>query len=508
MKTRLFSFLIGFAAMVQIASAQTTIYRMHVKMKNGSTHTVKADDVMEVYFTASQPYDPSHPVTADIESIHAPKEGGTYTVHINSNIPLSTNSGNPDNMVVDDYFSNFLNQAPVNLTSTYEDGVLTITVNPTTNYIVYSRDVKLYDLEGTEAFSIPVSQDGEPNATHIGENGNAYISALALAMYNSHAKYRKADVEYTGLINLEGFKAPLQPYDNKVREIWYTLYQGINRNTALLQHCDRQGMEIFKPMCIVLNALSYYDLVTFFGGVPYVINTDYVMDAQPRTSIDEIFNTLIEQLKSAMENMDDKVTGFVNSSEKMYSLSKDVARVLLANIYMYQGRYMEAKPLLEEIVNGNRYSLVSAIDNLDPQCAEIIWSQGVDTPTRARANENVVIYYNDYLCIYQTYSDVLLSLAECETKLNNDTKAKEYLSQVATTKGIETTSSETLAAISEVRQRMQIDFGGYFAFLKRTGLAQSTLGLEEYQLLFPIPQDEMYSNPYLTQNPGYGGTTR
>ena len=86
------------------------------------------------------------------------------------------------------YFSNFLNQAPVNLTSNYDDGVLTITVNPTTNYIVNSHDVKLYDLEGTEAFSIPVSQNGDPNATLIGDNGNAYITAMAQAMYNSQAK--------------------------------------------------------------------------------------------------------------------------------------------------------------------------------------------------------------------------------------------------------------------------------------------------------------------------------
>jgi hypothetical protein len=79
---------------------------------------------------------------------------------------------------------------------------------------------------------------------------------------------------------------------------------------------------------------------------------------------------------------------------------------------------------------------------------------------------------------------------------------------VASAKGIETTSTETLAAISEIRHRIQIDFGGYFAFLKRTGQAQTTLGLEEYQLLFPIPQDEISRNPMITQNPGYGETTR
>lgn len=229
------------------------------------------------------------------------------------------------------------------------------------------------------------------------------------------------------------------------------------------------------------------------------------MSSLPRTEPNVIFGNLIEQLETAMGSMEEKVTGYVDSSEKMFSLSKDVARVLLANIYMYQGRYMEAKPLLEEIVNSNRYSLAPAIDNLDPQCSEMIWSQQVGATTRAMAFD--VYYYND-LCIYQTYSDVLLSLAECENKLNNDAKAKEYLNLVASTKGISTTSSETLAAISEVRQRIQIDFGGYFAFLKRTGQAQTALGLEEYQLLFPIPSSELYRNPSMTQNPGYGAMTR
>jgi len=503
MKTRLFSLIIFLATMSQIALAQTTVYKMNVKLKDGSIHTVKADDVMEVYFTASQPYDPSHPVTADVESIHAPKEGGTYTVHINSNIPLTTVGGNPDAIAIVDFFDHFLNRGPVSMTSNYDEGILTIIVNPTMNYTVNSRKVKLYDLEGTEAFSLTVSQDGDPDAMFISEDGNNYIASLAEATYNSHAAYRKADAEYTGLINLEGFKAPLQPYDYRVREIWYTLYQSINRNYPLMQHCDAQGMGVFRPMCSVLNALSYYQLVTFFGGVPYVTdNIDYAIRIAP----DEIFNNLIEQLKASMGDMDEKVTGYVDSHEKMYSLSKDIARVVLADIYMYQGRYMEAKPLLEEIVNSNRYSLVNATDNLDPTCSEIIWSQAINSPTRA--NDNVVISYNNYLCIYQTYGDVLLSLAECENKLNNDTKAKEYLSQVATTKGIETTSTDIIAAISELRHRIQIDFGGYFAFLKRTGLAQSTLGLEEYQLLFPIPQDEVSRNPYMTQNPGYGATTR
>ena len=113
------------------------------------------------------------------------------------------------------------------------------------------------------------------------------------------------------------------------------------------------------------------------------------------------------------------------------------------------------------------------------------------------------IVINTDLCVIKTYSDVLLSLAECESKLGNEAKAREYLAQVKTAKSIETTSSEVIPAISEVRSKIQIDFGGYFAFLKRTGLALTILGIEEYQLLLPIPQNDINMNPTMTQNPGY-----
>ena len=178
MKTKSFVLLIGLAAMVQVASAQSTVYRMHVKLKDGSTHTVKTDDVEEIYFSSSQPYDPSNPVTADVASIHAPKEGGTYYVHINSNIPLTT-SGPAEDVNPVYFFDHFLNNGPVSLSITYSDGLLTITVNPTTYHSVDSREVKLYDLEETEAFSLTVSQDGDPNATLISQNANNYIADLA-----------------------------------------------------------------------------------------------------------------------------------------------------------------------------------------------------------------------------------------------------------------------------------------------------------------------------------------
>ena len=197
--------------------------------------------------------------------------------------------------------------------------------------------------------------------------------------------------------------------------------------------------------------------------------------------------------------------GYIANEDDIAMPSKDLARVVLADIYMYQGNYSAAKILLAEIVNGSRYTLVASQNGLEENDAEIIWSMPTSYSgggiTRAAA-----IDYNSPYTIVKTYSDILLSIAECESKLGNDTKANEYLNQVKTAKGIETTSADVIASISEVRSKIQIDFGGYFAFLKRTGLAKSTLGLEDYQLLFPIPQNEINLNPSMTQNPGYNGS--
>jgi tetratricopeptide (TPR) repeat protein len=501
MKARLFSLFVGLLAMGQVVLAQDKTYKMHIKLKDGSTYTVKTKDVKEVLFTASQPYDPSDPVKADVDSIHAPKEGGTYQVHITSSVPLSTESGGASNTEIDNIYNRFFNLSSVNLTRTYEGGMLTIKVNPATSRTVGTRKVFLYDDEGTEAFSIPVSQDGDPTASLLSDVGKNYLSAIETCVASSHAYYRAADVSYTGLWQATNVQAPLLANNYVVHELWNAHWQVIARNSPLIQN---NVVPLF-PMCVVLNAKTYYNLVTLFGAVPYytVIREDY-MDYQPRIAQETIFNSLKEQLEQVICDVDEKVTGYTDDLDKLAFPSKDVARVILADIYMYEGRYAQAKELLTAIVNGGRYTLVDRKNNLEPDCAEIIWSMPTPSITRARGSQEIGIsYYNDNLCILQTYGDVLLSLAECENKLGNDQQATTYVSQVATTKGIETTSTETIAKIAEVRSKIQTDFAGYFAFLKRVGLAQSMLGLEEYQLLFPIPMYELDRNPYLTQNPGY-----
>lgn len=448
-------------------------------------------------------YDPSQPATCDVTSISAPMEGGEYTVNVSCNVPLYTSPlNNGDATTVYNPWGQYV-QTYMSVSSEYKDGVWTIKVNPAQYKYINDTKVSLYDAVGNAVVSVSISQEGNPNGTFLANEGVYYVTEVCRQLAQSHVNYKIADAKYTGIFPSEDFKAPLAPYDYNVRDLFSFPYQVINRNTQLLRMASETGVDALNPMCYVTNALMYYELVTLFGDVPY-ITTQQDTYSIPRTSANEILNHLITDLTSAMEKLSDVKAGYISDANGIAMPPKDLARVILADIYMYQEKYAEAKALLNEIVNANRYSLVTSVNDLGIDCSEIIWSMPSFGQTRARANRATIVLNDN--CIVKTYADVLLSLAECESKLGNDTKANEYLSQVKSAKGIETTSNDVIPAISEVRSKIQIDFGGYFAFLKRTGLAQSTLGLEEYQLLFPIPQSVLDINPAMTQNPGYNGS--
>ena len=449
-------------------------------------------------------YDPSQPATYDVTSISAPMEGGTYTVNVSCNVPLYTSPLNYGDI---SYPSNqgFV-QSDMNLTTTYNNGVLSITVNPAQYRIISDRTVFLYDAIGNIAVTVAVSQEGNPSGTVLTEPGKDFVMGVCQYLSSAHARYRIADAKYTGITENNDFHAPLDVYNSNLNYLFSHPYQLIRRNMEAFRNTSSPSVYALLPMAVLTNSLAYYELVTMFGGVPYINQEqDMYNYSIPRTSQDEILNKLVEDLTSIMDKLQDNKGGYIASEDDIAMPSKDLACVVLADIYMYQGNYSAAMSLLEEIVNGSRYTLSATQNGLAQNDAEIIWSMPT-TNSGGGITRAASIDYDANYTIIKTYSDVLLSLAECESKLGNDTKANEYLNQVKSAKGIETTSADVIPAISEVRSKIQIDFGGYFAFLKRTGLAQSTLGLEEYQLLFPIPQDEIYRNPAMTQNPGYGGS--
>lgn len=65
----------------------------------------------------------------------------------------------------------------------------------------------------------------------------------------------------------------------------------------------------------------------------------------------------------------------------------------------------------------------------------------------------------------------------------------------------ETDPQEVIATI-----RKTFKSTNYLGFIRRNNLGENSLGLKKsqlYQLLWPIPTNELMYNPSMTQNPGY-----
>lgn len=116
------------------------------------------------------------------------------------------------------------------------------------------------------------------------------------------------------------------------------------------------------------------------------------------------------------------------------------------------------------------------------------------------------------------YADVLLMLAEANNELNHPTDALTYLNQIRNRAGLDDFTATDKAIIStEVALQRQLELvleGHRWFDLLRTGNAVQVMNnwfasqgqnitIDTHNLLMPVPQDQIDTDPSIKQNPGY-----
>ena len=252
-------------------------------------------------------------------------------------------------------------------------------------------------------------------------------------------------------------------------------------------------------------------MVIAWGDVPYINHIPEMDDMMNirRTPQNEILSDLKSNLTKAIDNLENKKNESLNNEINDYFfLSKDVSRILLANIYMYQGEYPQAEKLLEEVINSGFYSLDDSnynnsetITNLfkNGSSSETIFAT-CDKTSRTRTNISIEIYS---LVPIMTYTDVILSYAECLYKSGKIMEAESALNLITQAKSISVSGDNTVEKIKDVRLQLMLYTNTNFAFMKRNNFAKDVYGIEEYRQLLPIPQQEIIVNTSMIQTPGY-----
>lgn len=455
----------------------------------------------------------NHPVSLETNNINVPMEGGSYEVKVNTTVPVYLER---PSIPSDDKYDN-LTSVPgmgiyetgsgsepcINYTKELNNNILKVVVKAASFRKEQAVSIPLYDGMGNVVASLNLTQQANPNAgiivPRLGSDGISCVFGFMESLANAVTLEAQMNYRYTKIINDPSFVAPIRSSESNIHDCWINSYQALNR-IASLYRADAMYRAVYSPYLNVYRDLCYYQMLIWWGGVVVMPNAGFGSCADPsRTSESSILQMLEEELVEAIRNLDEKkCVAFATNANDALFVSKDVARILLAKVYMYQQKWAAASDLLQKVVDKNIYSMEKVPTKYASESKDLILALMFGIGSRA-SRVNVDGSPEEVVPIMTT-TDVKLLYAECQIHLGNNAKASKYISEVGNINGISGTNV-SVEGIKQLRKSLKLQ--DYFAFLKRNGLAMKELGLEKYQLLLPIPQNEIDMNPNFTQNPGY-----
>lgn len=166
------------------------------------------------------------------------------------------------------------------------------------------------------------------------------------------------DNDVASLGRLENFEG--RPTNELLESEWNADYKGIYFANLVLKNVPDISMDPFLQERILgeakfIRAWFYYNLVTMFGDVPLVTEVVGPDDVRPRSSAAEVWTQIETDLTEAINVLPLKSE---LTLDDLGRITKGAARGLLVKSYAFQGKWTEAQPVAEAIINSNEYFLV------------------------------------------------------------------------------------------------------------------------------------------------------
>ncbi len=145
--------------------------------------------------------------------------------------------------------------------------------------------------------------------------------------------------------------------------IWSAVWQAVNRANAVLDNVPNIEMdETLKARILgeakFLRALTYFNMVRRWGGVPLILNETNTSDISAlqvsRNSVDEVYSQIVKDLTEAVSVLPN-ISSYGN--EDIGRASKEAAQGLLAKVQLYLKDWNNAKT--------NALAVINSPSNLD-----------------------------------------------------------------------------------------------------------------------------------------------
>lgn len=402
----------------------------------------------------------------------------------------------------------------------YADLGMTVEVPDLRKYLDWDGD----GIPGNEEISTPevvvpentianLYHESEVNANGVpllGSDGSAIVASMAVDLAKSISTFNLVQQYYhynTTAGNL--VSQYIYPSNSLISDCWQAIYKS-QRTGLLIQYADAMSNNVYQEYSRFFTALRYYYMTAMWGDVPYITNYEWYSSGQwqiERTDMRMILDEQARLLREGMESLfEDKRNESLKDINSFFFVSKDAARVLLAEIALTMGDCNMAREMLDMVIHNEFYTLSDAnfsdpatIDNLK-ECDEVIFA--LDNTSSVVTRNNVTIQIPPFTPV-QTFTEVMLLYAEACYQMGDRARGEEALLQLAQAKGITIDTDNMLQGITDARKQLLLYSVGNFAYMKRNNLLMQEYGVSEQYELLPIPQQEVNVNTLMYQNPGY-----
>lgn len=172
-------------------------------------------------------------------------------------------------------------------------------------------------------------------------------------------------------------------------QMWQYMYQIITRANTLLVHIDNVEFtdnslkEHMKGEAYALRGWAFYNLGTWFGGVPLIVDKEYTVEetrATGRSSQEETFAQAVRDYTSAINLLPESW-----NTNNVGRVTKYAVEAALGRLYMFTGDYSSAVTHLQNVMNSGLYDMADTYlqcfdgkyDNTEERVWEVQYISGL-----------------------------------------------------------------------------------------------------------------------------------
>ncbi len=158
-----------------------------------------------------------------------------------------------------------------------------------------------------------------------------------------------------------------------VSGLWSNLYRYIFQANAIIEGLrlsegiSAESKKSIEGEALFVRALSNYYLVSFFGSIPLVETTDYILNSTlPRASASEVYQSIILDLEKAADQLPAEYGQLIgNASGERVRPNAYVASALLTRVFQYTENWSGSAAEATRVIGANDiYALSPALNQV------------------------------------------------------------------------------------------------------------------------------------------------